>query len=100
MPQPYSNVVSYSKTATDDNLFRLVKTDLWLKNANIHCVTNGATYGDVANQDAGLSAGDILTFDDFNLADLYFKNASAGVNTTIYIVGITMSKKEIIELLE
>lgn len=98
MPQPYSNVVTYSKTATDDLLFRVINTDLWLSNANIHCVTNDALYGDVTTQPATVNAGDILIFEKFNLADLYFKNAGAGSNTTIYVVGITMSKDEIEKL--
>jgi len=98
MPRPYSNVVAYSHTATDDNQFRIVNTDLWLSNANIHIVTNDAYYGDVNLQIATASASDILVFEDFNLADLYFKNKVAGNNTTIYIVGIVMPKKRIAEL--
>ena len=94
----YSNVVSYSVKATDDNPFRISKSDLWLSNANIHCVTASALYGNAQEQPATVSAGDIVIFDDFNLADLYFKNASAGSNTTIYVVGITMSKAKMLEL--
>jgi hypothetical protein len=99
LPQPYSSVVTYSKTATSDAQFRIMNTDLWLSNANIHCNTHDALYGNVTEQPATVSAGDILTFERFNLADLYFKNASAGDNTVIYVVGITMSKEEINKLL-
>jgi hypothetical protein len=76
-----------------------MNTDLWLSNVNIHCVSNDALYGNVTEQVATLSAGDILTFDKINLADLYFRNAGAGLNTTLYAVGITMSEKEIREYL-
>ncbi len=98
MPQPYSNVVTYTHTPADDLIFRVISTDLWLSNANIHCVTNAALYGDVTTQPATVSAGDILVFDNFNLADLFFRNAGAGANTTIYVVGIAMSKPDIKKL--
>ena len=90
--------MSYSHTATDDLQFRLVKTDLWLSNANIHIVTNDCKYGKVNDQPATATAGDILIFDNFNLADLYFINETAAANTTIYLVGITMSIKKMREL--
>jgi len=98
-PQPYSNVVSYNKTASDDDPFRIVLTDLWLREANIHCTSNDALYGTATDQQATLSAGDILVFEKFNLGDLYFKNANAGSNTVLYVVGIALTKKEIKELL-
>ena len=98
MASAYSNVVEYSHTATTDLIFNLVDTDLWLSNANIHCVTADAKYGNTTDQPATVNAGDILVFDNFNLKDLYFKNAGAGVNTTIYVVGITMSKQKMAEL--
>lgn len=99
MPQPYSTVVVYKHTATDDLQFRLVDTDIWLSNANIHCVTNDALYGNVTEQPVTVTAGDIITYDKFNLADLFFKNAGAAANTVIYCVGIAMSKLDIAEIL-
>lgn len=98
MPQPYSNVIAYSHTATDNLQFRLIQTDLWIGEANIHIVTNNAVYGKVNLQPATANAGDILTFQNFNLADLWFANAGAGSNTSIFIVGITMSKPKMVEL--
>lgn len=99
MPQPYSTVVVYTHTATDNLQFRLLNTDLWLSNANIHVLTQNALYGKVNNQPATVTAGNILTYDNFNLADLFFRNAGAGANTVIYCVGITMlpgRKKELL----
>lgn len=83
-------VVYYSHTAADDNQFRMITEDLWLNEANIHILTNDAKYGDVTGQDAVITAGDIITFQDFNLADLFFKNSTAGSNTVIYVIGIVM----------
>jgi len=98
MASAYSNVVEYSHTATSDAIFKMVDTDLWLSNANIHVLTNDAKYGNVTDQPATVNAGDILIFDNFNLKDLVFKNANAGSNTVIYVVGITMSKLKMAEL--
>lgn len=98
MPQPYSTVLVYSHTATDDDIFRLVDTDIWMREANIHCVTNACKYGSTTNQEATINAGDIIVFEDFNLADFFFKNSTAGSNCTIYCVGIAMSKKRMQEL--
>jgi hypothetical protein len=69
-----------------------------VREANIHCITNDALYGKVNHQPATVVAGDILPFQDFNLADMWFRNAGAAANTTIYIVGITMSKKRMEEM--
>ena len=93
-------VVTYSHTASDDNQFRLIETELWLREGNIHCVTNNAKYGDAVTQDASFNTGDVITFQDFNLANLFFINATAGSNTVIYCVGIVMTeqRKRLLEL--
>lgn len=88
----YPNVFTLKHTATSDIAFRLASKDMWVREANIHCITNGALYGDAINQDASLDANDILVFQDFNMKDLFFKNATGGSNTTIYIVGIEMTE--------
>jgi len=105
MPQPYSTVVVYDSTLEPqhtqleaDLQFRLIPTDLWLREANIHVLTNDCLYGKVNNQPATASTGDILVFENFNLADLYFINATATADTLIYLVGITMSRSKMKEL--
>lgn len=62
-----------------------------MREANVHVVTNNAKYGDVNRQEATITTTDIAIFNDFNLKDLYFKNAGAGANTVIYLVGIVMT---------
>ena len=91
-------VVYYTHTAAADTQFRLITEDLWLREANIHCLTNNALYGDYNTQNATFNTGDVISFQDFNLADMYFKNATGGSNTVIRLVGIVMSigrKKEL-----
>lgn len=55
-------------------------------------------YGKVNNQPATAAVGDILVWQDFNLADVYFINATATADTLIYLVGITMSEAKMREL--
>lgn len=106
MPQPYSTIVVYdsttepAKTALEADLqFRFTESDLWVKEANIHVLTNDAKYGKVNNQLATVTAGDILTWSHvFNLSDLWFINATATADTLIYITAIALSKKEVEEL--
>jgi len=59
-----------------------------VREGNLHIITNGANYGDAFRQDAEVVAGDIVTFQDFNLADLFFRNTVAGDNVTIQFVGV------------
>lgn len=94
-------VVRYSHTATADAQFRLTGADtkpVWFREANIHCLTNNAYYGDFSTQDTPFNTGDIMSFQDFNLSDLWFKNRTAGSNTVIKATGIIMSGKRRREL--
>lgn len=93
-----SSVISLAHTATNDLKFHLVDTDFWVSEANIHVVTNNAKYGDFDIQNATITTNDVPFFREFNLRDIFFKNAGAGSNTTIYIVGIRMTEKRKAEL--
>ena len=89
-----SNVTTFFHTATDDNPFKLTIKDHWFKDCNIHIATQNAKYGDKNRQDASATTNDVLSFEDVNLNDLFFKNAGAGANTTIYFVGVEMLPAE------
>ena len=88
----YANVISFTHTATDDLIFRLSQSHMWFREANIHVVTNNALYGDVNLQPATVTAGDIVLFQDFDLSQLYFRNAGAAANTVVHVVGILMTE--------
>jgi len=87
-------------TATDDLKFRLVQNDLWIREANIHIYDNDAYYGDTNNQSGVIASGNGLTFQDFNLADIFFKNFGAGSNTRVVAECIIMTngKKRELEI--
>lgn len=87
------SILAFSKTATDDNLFKLTTQDFWCSEANIHILTNNALYGDLNNIEAPVNTTDILSYKNFNINDLYFKNATAGNNTKIVAVCIRMPDK-------
>lgn len=89
---PLSSVLAVEHTATDDLKFHLCDGDMWVRSANIHIETQNAKYGTAEKQDATLTTNDVPFFDDFNLKDMFFKNAGAGANTTIRIVGVLMSE--------
>ncbi|GAH69120.1 unnamed protein product, partial [marine sediment metagenome] len=78
--------------------FRLTSSHMWFREANMHIVTNDALYGDKDLQPATITAGDIVPFQDFDLSQMYFRNAGAAANTTIHVVGILMSTGKMITL--
>lgn len=87
-----SSVIFLKHTAANDLKFHLVDVDTWVSEANIHVVTHNAKYGNFDEQLATITTNDVPFFHDFNIADLYFKNAGVGDNTTIYLVGIRMTE--------
>ena len=84
-------MVAIEYTATDDLKFRLLQNNLWFREGNF--VISGATakYGQDVSQNTTLIAGSAISFQDFNLGDLYFINSTAGQNTTVSFVGILMT---------
>lgn len=86
-----NKIISLSYTALDDAKFRLASRRMWFEDVNIHCVTAACKYGDFNRQDATIHAGDGISFRNCDLAELYFINHTAGVNTTLYVVGVLMT---------
>ena len=94
-PQPF---IAISKTATSDAAFTLTSAAMWFREINIHISTNAAKYGDLHTQDAQISAGDVISFQDVDLNAIWFKNAGAAANTVIYAAGVLMTPKRKKEL--
>lgn len=89
---PQSSIITFEHTATDDLKFSLAQADVWIASANIHVLTHAAKYGDTLAQEAQIAANNVVWFNDFNLKDLFFKNASAGDNTVVRIVAVRMTE--------
>jgi len=93
-----SNVVAIESTAIDDVKFRLIQNNLWFREGNFVIVTATANYGQDVAQSTSLIPGSTISFQDFNLGDIYFINATTGQNTTIQFVGILMTEQRMKEL--
>lgn len=87
-----------TKTAAADTMFRLADSPLWFREVNIHCLTNNCYYGDRVDQDAPMTAGDVLTWQDTDLSQWFFKNRTAGSNTVIKAIGVLMTRARMEEL--
>ena len=81
------DVYENEHTAASDAAFRFETTEIKLRGAVILVSTHDALIGDSTNQRYPKSAETSLSVGDVDLSDLYFKNAGAGNNTKINIVG-------------
>lgn len=80
-----------SKTASADSQFQVDDGNTVLTSINIHCTTNPAYYGDKNFQQGIILANAVVWFDKpVKVADLWFKNYTAGSNCVITITGTTL----------
>jgi len=75
-------------TMVDDTAYRFESTEMKLRGAVILVSTHDALIGDSSNQRYPKTSGTSLAVGDVDLAKLYFKNAGAGNNTKINIIGV------------
>jgi hypothetical protein len=82
---------SYRNTATmtDDNPTRFETSVTKLRYAKIKVTTNAMVFGDISTQDWNVAADETIELAKFDLSTLYFKNAGAGSNGTVNIIGVT-----------
>ena len=82
--QVYQN----ADTATADTARRFETSDKLLLDLIIQVSTNDQLFGNAAGQTYLVKADETIGFTHVNLATLYFKNASAGLNGTVNILGV------------
>ena len=75
-------------TATTDAARRFTTTSTKLRWAAIQITTNTQLFGDSSTQVASYAAGTSFEIEDVDISTLYFKNAGAGSNGTVSIVGV------------
>lgn len=75
-------------TMVDDSAYRFETTVVKLRTAVILISTHDAVVGDSSNQRYPKSVGTSLSIGCVDLSELYFKNAGAGNNTIINIIGV------------
>jgi len=87
---PQLTVYSKAYTATSDLPFQVdVDTRNMVSAVNIHCYNQDCYYGNVGMQEGIIRANAVVWFDGkIKVSDLWFKNLTAGQNTTVVITGI------------
>lgn len=81
-----------SHTTAVDKAFKLVPGDTWFESIDIFIYDHNAYLGDLRDQDALIYANDIYyLLHPVNLNDFYFKNANAGDNIRVVVVGILLT---------
>lgn len=85
----FSGVVYENEdAATSDAARRFETASKKLRDIVIQVETNDQLFGNAANQRFKVTAGSSLGFTQVDLSTLYFKNAAAGQNGTVRIIGV------------
>lgn len=75
-------------TAASDAAFRFETTETKIRGAVVLVSDNDVLIGDSSNQRYPRDADTALSMHDVDLSTIYFKNATAGNNTKINIIGV------------
>jgi len=81
--QTYNN----TDTAADDNVRRFEESEKKLNDVIIYVSGHGQLFGDDHSQEFYVAAGGSLGLTRVDISTLYFRNASAGQNGTVSILG-------------
>ena len=76
-----------SDTATGDGARRFETSPKRLRDVVIRVKTNDQLFGDADGQTFPLAAGESMGFTLVDISTLYFKNAAAGQNGVVHIIG-------------
>ncbi|GAI71072.1 unnamed protein product, partial [marine sediment metagenome] len=82
--QVYEN----ENTATDDNARRFETSSKKLRDVIIQVTTNDQLFGNATNQRYKVTAESTIGITQIDISTLYFKNAAAGQNGTVNILGV------------
>jgi hypothetical protein len=86
MVKTTTSLITLQHTATADTPFRLTDASIPYYEVNIHIYDNKAYYGTAVEQVGEASVGAVISFQNGDLRDLYFKNFTAGSNCKIVAV--------------
>lgn len=87
---PIGTAYELEYTASDNLAHALSDTTLLLRDCVVLVSTNAALFGDEDNQRFPRAAASSFGLVDLDLSTLYVKNAGAGANTTVNILGTRM----------
>lgn len=74
--------------ATGDAARRFETTSLYLKDFVILVQTKAQLFGDSSGQTYPVGIGESIGLSGIDISTLYFKNATAGQNGTVHILGV------------
>ena len=77
---------SLSMTLADDATHRVCDFDIPFYEMNMHCETHNLYYGTGEECSAPFTVGDVVSFRNGNLRDIFIKNRTAGDNGKVVIV--------------
>ena len=81
-------IYAKSDTATGDTARRFETSEKKLSWAAIQVTTKAQLFGDSSSQPVSYAANQTFELEDVDISTLYFKNAAAGENGTVSIVGV------------
>lgn len=84
------NVYSKTMTMSDNDATRFETTTKKLRDVIIKVTTQNMLVGETGVEVYPVGAGEIIGFTKVDISTLYFKNASAGSDGTITILGVEM----------
>ena len=91
MPLPLTYAAYVNKdTATDDTARRFEATRVYLRDVIIIVEDYAQVFGDSGGQTYPVGVGETIGFTQIDIATLYFKNANAGDDGTVHILGVEM----------
>ena len=89
LPLTYATYVN-SDTATTDAARRFETSRVYLRDIIIVVKTYAQLFGDSGGQTYPVGVGETIGFTQVDIATLYFRNATAGENGTVHILGVEM----------
>lgn len=82
----YYSFFSLSYTLANDTANRICDFDIPFYEMNMHCEDNNLYYGTGEECSAPFTVGDVVSFRNGNLRDIFIKNRTAGSNGKVVIV--------------
>lgn len=83
------DIYSKTETMTDDNATRFETYHKWLRDIILLVEDNAMLLGSEGNEVYPVAKGESIGFVQADICSLYFKNADAGKNGKISILGVT-----------
>lgn len=82
-----TGVYCKTMTMTDNGIHALESSPKKLKYAYITVTVQNMKFGNQVTQDYPIAAGASIPMTDLDISKLYFKNAAAGANGTVTVIG-------------